>query len=80
MTDHFHALDGVCWYAEAYLITSCATQLMWGLIFTFCNTKTVSLVAIVIFEAGFAIYGAAPSSTAFVIGRAIVGIGSAAIC
>jgi MFS family permease len=52
---------------------------MWGRIFTFYNTKTVSLVAIIIFEAGSAICGAAPSSTAFIIGRAIAGIGSAAI-
>lgn len=33
----------------------------------------------VIFEVGSAVCGAAPSSTAFIVGRAIAGIGSAGI-
>jgi len=79
ITDHFHSLDDISWYAGSYLITSCATQLLWGRIYTFYNTKTVCLLSIVIFEVGSVICGAAPSSTAFIIGRAIAGIGSASI-
>lgn len=75
----FHALGDIGWYAGAYLITSCATQLLWGRIYTFYSTKTIFLFGIVVFEVGSAICGAAPNSTAFIFGRAIAGTGSAGI-
>lgn len=75
----FNALADIPWYASAYLLTSCATQLTWGKIYTFYSTKTVFLLAILIFEVGSALCGGAPSSTVFIVGRAIAGIGSAGI-
>jgi hypothetical protein len=48
-------------------------------VYTFYSTKTVFLIAILIFEVGSAICGGAPNSKAFILGRAIAGIGSAGI-
>jgi MFS family permease len=79
ITDEFHSLADVGWYASAYLITSCATQLIWGRIFTFYSSKAVYLSAIALFEMGSVVCGAAPNSNAFIVGRAIAGIGSAGI-
>lgn len=79
ITDDFHALQDVGWYAGAYLITSCATQLLWGRIFTFYSTKPIYLGAIFFFEVGSLICGVAPNSIAFILGRAIAGAGSAGI-
>ncbi|KAJ6155303.1 hypothetical protein N7470_005869 [Penicillium chermesinum] len=79
ISDQFHAIEDISWYASAYLVTSSATQLLWGRIYTFYSTKAIFLSAVVIFEVGSAVCGAAPSSTAFIIGRAIAGIGSAGI-
>lgn len=79
ISDQFHSLDDVSWYASAYLLTSCATQLMWGRIYTFYSTKTLFLVAVGIFEVGSAVCGGAPNSTVFIVGRALAGIGSAGI-
>lgn len=79
ITDDFNALGDISWYASAYLITSSATQLLWGRIFTFYPTKTVYLVAIFFFELGSLLCGVAPNSVAFIIGRAIAGAGSAGI-
>lgn len=79
ITTEFHALDDISWYASAYLITSCATQLLWGRIYTLYSTKPVFLVSVVVFEIGSALCGAAPTSTSFIVGRAIAGIGSAGI-
>ncbi|KAK0732199.1 major facilitator superfamily domain-containing protein [Lasiosphaeris hirsuta] len=79
ITTEFHSLDDISWYASAYLIASSATQLLWGRIYSFYSTKTIFLVAIVVFEVGSALCGAAPTSTAFIIGRAIAGLGSAGI-
>lgn len=79
IANQFNALDDISWYASAYLLTSCATQLSWGKVYTFYSTKTVFLAAILIFEVGSALCGGAPTSDAFIVGRAIAGVGSAGI-
>lgn len=79
ITDDFQSLGDVGWYASAYLLTMCGFQLLMGRIYTFFNIKYTFLANIVLFEIGSAICGAAPTSTVFIVGRAIAGIGSAGI-
>jgi len=79
ITNEFNSLDDVGWYASAYLLTMCGSQLLMGRIYTFFNMKYTFLANIIIFELGSALCGAAPTSTAFIVGRAIAGIGSAGI-
>ncbi|PQE29452.1 hypothetical protein CJF32_00003198 [Rutstroemia sp. NJR-2017a WRK4] len=90
ITNDFHSIRDVGWYASAYLLTSCATQLIFGKIYQFYVCKWVLLTAIGIFEVGesdtvdsptgasanSAICGSAPNSISFILGRAI---GSAGI-
>jgi hypothetical protein len=54
-------------------------MLLFGKIYTFYSIKWVFLITIGIFEIGSAICGAANSSTTFIIGRAIAGLGSAGV-
>jgi MFS family permease len=54
-------------------------MLLFGKIYTFYSTKMVFLSAIGLFEIGSAICSAAPNSTAFIVGRAIAGLGSSGI-
>ncbi|CAK5282664.1 unnamed protein product, partial [Mycena citricolor] len=79
ITDQFESLDDVGWYGSAYLLTTAATQMLFGKFYTFMPVKRVFITAIVIFEIGSAICGAAPNSKALIIGRAIAGLGSAGI-
>lgn len=79
ITDTFHSLNDIGWYASSYLITSCATQLTWGRFYTFYSSKTVYLSSIFLFELGSVVCGAASSSSAFIVGRALAGMGSAGI-
>ncbi|KAH8694979.1 putative efflux pump antibiotic resistance protein [Talaromyces proteolyticus] len=79
ITDDFHALDDIAWYGSAYLLTSCSFQLTFGRLFTFYSPKWIFLLAIIIFEIGSAVCGAAPTSTAFIVGRAVAGMGSCGI-
>jgi MFS family permease len=53
--------------------------LLYGKIYTLFSPKGVFLSAIGIFEVGSAVCGAAPSSTAFIVGRAIAGLGAAGV-
>jgi len=64
---------------SAYLLTTCAFQLLFGKLYTFFSIKWVYLSAIFIFEIGSVVCGAAPTSVALIIGRAIAGVGSAGI-
>ncbi|KAI9792094.1 MAG: MFS sugar transporter [Peltula sp. TS41687] len=79
ITDKFQALDDVGWYGSAYLLTTCAFQLMFGKFYTFFSIKWVFLAAICLFELGSVVCGAAPTSTALIIGRAVAGLGMAGI-
>jgi MFS family permease len=63
----------------AYLLTTAALQLLFGKFYTYWNIKWVFLTSIGIFELGSIVCGAAPTSTALIIGRAIAGIGSSGI-
>ncbi|KAJ6183797.1 hypothetical protein N7519_005098 [Penicillium mononematosum] len=79
ITNQFNSIDDIGWYGSAYLLTFCAFQLLFGKIYSFYNPKWVFVTAVVIFEIGSAICGAAPNSTALIIGRAIAGLGSSGI-
>ncbi|KAJ5205552.1 hypothetical protein N7491_003820 [Penicillium cf. griseofulvum] len=76
ITDQFHAIGDVGWYASAYMLTFCALQLIWGKLYTFLSPKWTYLGALFIFELGSLICGVAPSSVVFITGRAIAGAGS----
>ncbi|MCJ1385489.1 hypothetical protein MMC17_008612 [Xylographa soralifera] len=79
ITDEFDSLGDVGWYGSSYLLTSCAFMLLLGKIYTFANPKWVYLGTLVVFEIGSAICGAAPNSKAFIVGRAIAGLGNAGL-
>jgi Major Facilitator Superfamily len=55
------------------------TQLPFGRLYLLYNNKLVFLAAIIIFEAGSALCGAAPNSIAFIMGRALAGVGSSGV-
>lgn len=79
ITDQFHSLGDVGWYGSAYLLTSCSFMLVGGKLYTLFDPKWVYLGALVIFEIGSAICGAAPNSKSLIAGRAIAGLGQAGL-
>jgi MFS family permease len=79
ITDEFHSLDDVGWYASAYLLGGCASQLIYGKLYTFYNMKWVYLIALLIFEFGSLICAVAPNSASLIVGRAIAGLGGVGI-
>lgn len=79
ITDHFKALDDVAWYGSSYLFTTCAFQLLFGKLYSIYPIRWIFLGSLAIFEIGSALCGGAPTSTAFIVGRAIAGTGSAGI-
>lgn len=79
ITDDFNSLDQVAWYGSAFFLTLAAFQSTSGKVYKFFPLKTSFLLFIFVFEIGSLLCAVAPNSTAFIVGRAIAGIGGAGI-
>ena len=79
ITTVFNSLDDVGWYGSAYLLTTTSLQPSFGKVYTYFNIKWTYLIAITIFEGGSVLCAAAQNSRMLIIGRAVAGVGAAAI-
>ncbi|KAI9151768.1 MFS toxin efflux pump (AflT) [Paramyrothecium foliicola] len=79
ITAEYKSVKDIGWYGSAYLLTTTALQPMYGTVYKLFNVKLAYLGAVFIFEVGSLISAVAPTSTAFIVGRAIAGIGTAGI-
>lgn len=67
------------WYGSAYLLTGTALVPLYGKIYRIFDIKYTFIGAIALFELGSLVSAVAPSSTAFIVGRAIAGLGNAGL-
>ncbi|KAF9881763.1 efflux pump antibiotic resistance [Colletotrichum karsti] len=79
ITDEFHGIADVSWYSSVFFMTTAGFQSTWGKAYKYFPLKTTFLASITVFELGSLLCGAAPTSLALIIGRAITGIGGAGI-
>jgi MFS family permease len=77
MTDQFHSIADIAWYGSAYLLTMGGTQLLFGKLYVLHVDKTIYISSLLTFAVGSAICATAQSSTMFIVGRAMAGIGAA---
>ncbi|KFH46342.1 putative HC-toxin efflux carrier-like protein [Hapsidospora chrysogenum ATCC 11550] len=79
ITAEYKSVKDIGWYGSSYLLTTTALQPMYGTIYKLFNVKWAYLAAVFIFEVGSLVTAVAPTSTAFIVGRAIAGIGTAGL-
>ncbi len=79
ITTEFNSQADVAWYGSVFLITSTAFQIPFGRLYTLYSAKWVFVAVISIFMLGSVVTATAPSSIAFIIGRAIQGIGASGV-
>jgi len=79
ITQDFNALDDIGWYGSAFLMTTCAFQVLFGRIYTLFSAKWVFMAALAIFEVGSLLCALAPNSYVFIVGRAVQGVGTSGI-
>ncbi|RYO83499.1 hypothetical protein DL766_004975 [Monosporascus sp. MC13-8B] len=79
ITDEFNAINDIAWYGAGYLLPTCAFQLLSGKLYSQYSAKWIFLGALFIFEVGSLISAVAPTSAVFIAGRAIAGVGAAAL-
>ncbi|KAI2636629.1 major facilitator superfamily domain-containing protein [Xylaria nigripes] len=80
ITDEYKSTKDIGWYGSAYLLTSTAFMPLYGTIYSLFHIKYVFVIAVSLFELGSLVSAAAPSSTVFIVGRAVAGLGQAGIC
>lgn len=79
LTDAFKTVTDIGWYSAAYGLTMSAFIFFFGKLYTLFPTKVVFLSGMAIFEAGSLLCTLSTSSRMFIVGRAIVGLGTSAI-
>ncbi|KAH8693742.1 efflux pump antibiotic resistance protein [Talaromyces proteolyticus] len=79
ITDYFHTVADVGWYASAFRLCQCAFQFVFGKAYKLFSIKRVFLLANAISIAGSLLCGAAATSTMLIAGRAVAGLGSAGL-
>ncbi|XXG95876.1 hypothetical protein Hte_002148 [Hypoxylon texense] len=79
ITAEYGSVKDIGWYGSAYLLTSTALQPLYGKVYRTFDVKLAFLGAVALFELGSLVSAVAPSSAAFVVGRAVAGMGSAGL-
>ncbi|KAJ5673614.1 hypothetical protein N7507_002741 [Penicillium longicatenatum] len=75
----FGTLNKIGWYGTSYLLTFCSTVLIYGQIYSFYSMKVAYMVSFFVFVIGSSVAASAATSTAFIVGRALSGLGSAGV-
>lgn len=79
ITTEFSSVRDIGWYGAGYLLTTTALQPCYGSLYRMFSVKYTYLVAVFIFEIGSLICAVAPTSNAFIAGRAVAGMGTAGL-
>ncbi|KAK3995905.1 putative HC-toxin efflux carrier [Cladorrhinum sp. PSN332] len=79
ITGEFASVKDIGWYGASYLLTTTALQPTYGSLYRMFSVKWVFLAAVFIFEIGSLVCAVAPSSNAFIVGRAVAGVGTAGL-
>lgn len=77
ITNHFHTVADVGWYSSAFRLCTCAFQFGFAKLYKYFSIKAVFLTSNVIFLIGSLLCASASSSTMFIFGRAVTGLGFA---
>ncbi|KAJ9660037.1 hypothetical protein H2201_007078 [Coniosporium apollinis] len=77
ITQLFGEVDKLSWLGVAFVLGSSATMVTWSKLYGIFSAKWLYIGSIILFEAGSALCGAAPTMNAMIVGRAIAGLGGA---
>ncbi|RYP18867.1 hypothetical protein DL765_003655 [Monosporascus sp. GIB2] len=77
ITSEFNSLADVGWYGSSFFLTLAVTQSVWGKLYKYYSLRGCFIASILVFEIGSIICALAPNSPAFIVGRAVQGMGGA---
>ncbi|KAK3401612.1 major facilitator superfamily domain-containing protein [Sordaria brevicollis] len=77
ITQEYGSVKDIGWYGAAYLLSTTCLQPTYGNLYRMFSVKVIYLCAIFLFEIGSLVCAVAPTSNAFIVGRAVAGMGTA---
>lgn len=79
ITNEFNTVADVGWYSSGFRLCACAFQFMFGKLYKLFSVKRIFMFASGIFSLGSLLCATATTSSMFVLGRAVSGVGFAGI-
>ncbi|KAK5996190.1 Efflux pump patC [Cladobotryum mycophilum] len=79
VVEAFGHVEQLAWVGAGFPLGSVSVILLNGVLYTIFNMKWIYIASMVLFEAGSAICGAAPTMTALIVGRVIAGAGGSGV-
>lgn len=79
VTEAFGSVEQLAWIGAGFPLGSVCVILLLGILYNTFNMKWVLVATVVLFEAGSALCGAAPTMSALIVGRVIAGAGGSGI-
>lgn len=79
LTNDFHTISDIGWYSSTYGFILATFGFFFGKVYTVYSVKHVFIASLVFFELGSLLCTVAPTSKAFIVGRAISGFGSSSL-
>ncbi|KAK9418021.1 putative MFS transporter [Seiridium unicorne] len=79
LTNYFGTVEDLSWYSTVYDLVSCMFTPLVGRIFTIFRDKHVYLISMVVFLVGTVICAVSTTSSVFILGRAVNGLGAAGL-
>ncbi|KPI36246.1 putative HC-toxin efflux carrier TOXA [Cyphellophora attinorum] len=79
ITGQWNSISEVGWYGAAYLLPQPTLQPLFGKLYPFFDAKILFVLSLAIFEIGSLVCALANSSTMFIVGRLVAGVGAAAL-
>ncbi|KAK4494670.1 hypothetical protein PRZ48_014026 [Zasmidium cellare] len=76
ITNDFHTVADVGWYSSAFRLCTCAFQFGFAKVYKYFSIKQVFLASNIIYLIGSLLCATATSSTMFIVGRAVTGLGN----
>ncbi|KAF2734797.1 putative MFS transporter [Polyplosphaeria fusca] len=77
ITAHFGTIEDVDWYSAAYLLSICSLQPLTAHLYNLFFLKYTFITFLSLFALGNLVGALAPTSAAFIVGRAVAGMGAA---
>jgi len=75
ITDHFKTIKDIGWYSAVYGLVGSSVTFFWAKCYSVFSVKKCYLTSMIIFELGALVATVAPTSTVFILGRALSGCG-----
>ncbi|KAM0261020.1 hypothetical protein ACHAQJ_002459 [Trichoderma viride] len=79
VVEAFGHVEQLAWIGAGFPLGSVVVITLWATLYTTYDMKWIYLISMVLFEAGSALCGAAPTMTALIVGRVIAGSGGSGV-